>query len=195
DWSSDVCSSDLLQYRPLSDDFELRASFGFDIAPGAGVVVPGGNRSQAGYALASGEPIFVEDLASDARFQGPELLVSHGVRSGLSVAIGDSGSPWGVLGVHARERRSFDKHDVQFLQAVANVIAATIARDETERHQRILLAELQHRVKNSLATVQAIASLSFRRTVGIEADLEVFGNRIRALSAAHDLLFQRNWKP
>jgi two-component sensor histidine kinase len=145
-------------------------------------------------ALESGQPVVVENLASDPRFSGPELLVRHGVTSGLSVAIGDAGWPLGVLGVHARERRSFDDYDVRFLQSVANVLAATIQRDETERHQQVLLAELQHRVKNSLATVQAIASLSFRDAVGVSGELQVFRGRIRALSAAHDLLFQTGWR-
>ncbi|SMF02136.1 Two-component sensor histidine kinase, contains HisKA and HATPase domains [Tistlia consotensis] len=194
---AEVLSADfvkVLEYRPASNDFLLRASFGFATGPAAALLVPGGNRSQAGVALESGQPIFVQDLPSDPRFVGPELLVSHGVRSGLSVAIGDVGWPLGVIGVHSREIRSFDEHDVQFLQAVANVLAATIQRDETARHQEVLLAELQHRVKNSLATVQAIASLSFRNTTGIGADLQVFRDRIRALSAAHDLLFRTGWR-
>lgn len=193
---AEVLSADftkVLQYRPASHDFLLCASYGFDLESDP-ATVPGGNRSQAGVAMESGQPVVVEDLASDPRFSGPELLVRHGVSSGLSVAIGDAGWPLGVLGVHARERRSFDDYDVRFLQSVSNVLAATIQRDETERHQQVLLAELQHRVKNSLATVQAIASLSFRDSVGISAELQVFRGRIRALSAAHDLLFLTGWR-
>ncbi|MEX0758715.1 MAG: HWE histidine kinase domain-containing protein, partial [Tistlia sp.] len=184
----------VLEYRPATDDFLLRASYGFRIESEGPLALPGGNRSQAGVALETGQPIVVEELSSDLRFSGPELLARHGVRSGLSVAIGDAGWPLGVLGVHSRERRSFDEHDVRFLQAVANVLAATIQRDETERHQQVLLAELQHRVKNSLATVQAIASLSFREAAGAASELEVFRGRIRALSAAHDLLFRTGWR-
>jgi len=61
-----------------------------------------------------------------------------------------------------------------------------------EEHLQLLLNELNHRVKNTLATVQAIASQSMR-TLPRE-NFEAFSDRIVALSRAHGLLLQRNWK-
>jgi PAS domain S-box-containing protein len=61
-----------------------------------------------------------------------------------------------------------------------------------EEHLQLLLNELNHRVKNTLATVQAIASQSFR-TLPRE-DFETFHDRLVALSRAHDLLMQGNWE-
>jgi PAS domain S-box-containing protein len=61
-----------------------------------------------------------------------------------------------------------------------------------EEHLQLLLNELNHRVKNTLATVQAIASQSMR-TLPRE-NFEAFSDRLVALSRAHDLLMQRNWK-
>src|SRR5262249_15365892 len=63
---------------------------------------------------------------------------------------------------------------------------------QIEEHLQLLLNELNHRVKNTLATVQAIASQSMR-TLPRE-NFEVFSDRFVALSRAHDLLMQRNWK-
>jgi two-component sensor histidine kinase len=61
-----------------------------------------------------------------------------------------------------------------------------------EEHLELLLNELNHRVKNTLATVQAIANQSMR-TLPREY-FETFSERLVALCRAHDLLMQRNWK-
>jgi PAS domain S-box-containing protein len=61
-----------------------------------------------------------------------------------------------------------------------------------EEHLQLLLNELNHRVKNTLATVQAIASQSMRDLP--RENFEAFSDRLVALSCAHDLLMQRNWE-
>lgn len=63
-----------------------------------------------------------------------------------------------------------------------------------ERRQKLLLDELNHRVKNTLATVQAIAAQTLRTTAS-PADFRVaFEARLMALSATHDLLTQSVWR-
>jgi PAS domain S-box-containing protein len=77
---------------------------------------------------------------------------------------------------------------------LGNVIGASkIARDITERRraaklQRLLVEELNHRVKNTLAMVQAIASQSMRHADSPASFVTGFGGRIQALAGAHDLL-------
>jgi len=66
-------------------------------------------------------------------------------------------------------------------------------RDAAERLQRLLLEELHHRVKNTLATVMAIASQSLRHATSLEQGRESISRRLIALSHAHDLLLQSNW--
>jgi two-component sensor histidine kinase len=67
-------------------------------------------------------------------------------------------------------------------------------RDRAEDHLRLLLNELNHRVKNSLATVQFIASQTLR-TAGVpEATRHAFDARLAALGRAHDLLTRGNWE-
>ncbi len=61
-----------------------------------------------------------------------------------------------------------------------------------ESQREILVHELAHRVKNTLATVQSIASLSFRHSQGPEA-LREFQDRLQALVRSHDLLTRKNW--
>lgn len=66
-------------------------------------------------------------------------------------------------------------------------------RNLAEARREILVHELAHRVKNTLATVQSIASLSFRYGQGPEA-LRGFHERLQALVRSHDLLTHRHWE-
>src|SRR5690606_10063476 len=71
--------------------------------------------------------------------------------------------------------------------------------DQTEqvrfaRRQRLLLDELNHRVKNALATVQSIAAQTFRSTPDVAAARAAFEARIQALAAAHGILAERRWE-
>lgn len=68
------------------------------------------------------------------------------------------------------------------------------ARVHAERQQKLLVDELNHRVKNSLATVQAIAQQTLR-TASDPASFQVaFESRLMALSQTHDLLTATNWR-
>lgn len=66
-------------------------------------------------------------------------------------------------------------------------------RKEAEARQELLTQELAHRVKNSLAMIQAIASQTLRNATSLEAARETFGARLAALSRAHDLLVGGEW--
>ena len=66
-------------------------------------------------------------------------------------------------------------------------------RDAAERLQRLILEELHHRVKNTLATVMAITSQSLRNAIDLEHGRKSISDRLIALGRAHDLLLQSNW--
>jgi two-component system CheB/CheR fusion protein len=75
---------------------------------------------------------------------------------------------------------------------------AAIERDITERkiaerQQKVLLAELNHRVKNTLATVLSIFSRTRQSAESLESFAKSFEGRIRALARAHDLLSRNMW--
>ncbi len=74
-----------------------------------------------------------------------------------------------------------------------------ILRDITERKraedtQRLLLAELDHRVKNTLANVQAIAMQTLSATADPVSFVESFSGRIQSLGRAHSLLTRSSWQ-
>ena len=65
--------------------------------------------------------------------------------------------------------------------------------ESAKQLQRLLLEELHHRVKNTLATVIAITSQSLRTSENMEQARLAVENRLVALGRAHDLLLQANW--
>ncbi len=67
-------------------------------------------------------------------------------------------------------------------------------RKQAEAQRELLLAELNHRVKNTLAVVQAIAHQTFRDGDGAATARAAFEGRLVALAAAHNLLTQANWQ-
>jgi len=67
-------------------------------------------------------------------------------------------------------------------------------RVRAERQQKLLVDELNHRVKNTLATVQSIAAQTLRTTTGPEAFRVAFEARLMALSATQDLLTPSAWR-
>ncbi|WP_090382873.1 sensor histidine kinase [Natronobacterium texcoconense] len=99
--------------------------------------------SQAAYTLEHDHPIVVEDLGTETRFGGPELLTSHDVRSGISTVIGPFDEPWGILGTHDTERREISEEDVSFVQSVANVLAEAIERQQYRSELEGLVADLE----------------------------------------------------
>ena len=67
-------------------------------------------------------------------------------------------------------------------------------RKIAEDHQRLLIHELNHRVKNTLATVQSIAAQTLRHASSPSQAREAFESRLMALSRAHDVLTRENWE-
>jgi two-component system CheB/CheR fusion protein len=63
----------------------------------------------------------------------------------------------------------------------------------SEEHQKMLTAELSHRIKNTLAVIASIASQTGTHARGIEAFLETFLGRLQGLAGTHELLSQSEW--
>ena len=66
-------------------------------------------------------------------------------------------------------------------------------REAADKLQKLILEELHHRIKNTLATVSAIASQSLRTATSIEHGQQAIEGRLTALGRAHDLLLQARW--
>ncbi len=83
-----------------------------------------------------------------------------------------------------------------FVTLAEDITARKQAEAEQERYQaqlRLLLNELNHRVKNTLATVQSMAAQTMRGALEPKAAYEAFEARLMGLSAAHDVLTRERW--
>ncbi len=114
----------------------LRSSIGVPDAPPGGLRVPTAAGSQSGYTILSGGPVVVTDWRTEHRFAQSSLSLELGGRSGVSVAIVSRRGPFGVLIVQSRRPRSYARGDVDFLQALANVLADALERQATEDRMR-----------------------------------------------------------
>jgi two-component sensor histidine kinase/CheY-like chemotaxis protein len=81
--------------------------------------------------------------------------------------------------------------DAEVLLAQAGIDARE--REAADKLQKLILEELHHRIKNTLATVSAIASQSLRTATSIEHGQHAIEGRLVALGRAHDLLLQARW--
>jgi two-component sensor histidine kinase len=102
----------------------------------------------------------------------------------------------------AQEQLTAENVSLRLLLTQAQLSAETLleqagidakAREAADRLQKLILEELHHRIKNTLATVSAIASQSLRNAPSTQhAQLAIEG-RLLALGRAHDLLLQVRW--
>jgi PAS domain S-box-containing protein len=79
-------------------------------------------------------------------------------------------------------------------RSVTGIVEDITPRKLEEDQRQTLMAELDHRVKNVLATVQALAVQTSRRTTSLEAFLSNFSGRLKAMASANELLTAARWR-
>ncbi|MFC1456576.1 sensor histidine kinase [Microvirga arabica] len=77
---------------------------------------------------------------------------------------------------------------------IYGIVGDITERKQVEEHQQILINELNHRVKNTLATVHSIATQTLRSTETAGEARGAIEGRLLALSRAHDVLTRENWE-
>jgi diguanylate cyclase (GGDEF)-like protein len=130
----------VLELRHEENAMLMRAGVGWPAGVIGHQMVPFDEASQAAMAIRAEAPVVVDDYPSEIRFKGAAVLRDQGALSGITVPIRGRDAPFGVLAAHARTLRAFSPDDVNFLQAVANVLAAAIERRRSEaetRHQAL----------------------------------------------------------
>ena len=94
------------------------------------------------------------------------------------------------LSVHSSPVRDAEDR----LQYIVRVVQDITERKAAEQRQKLLIDELNHRVKNTLATVQSLAAQTARGAHTPAAFRERFEGRLIALSKAHDQLTMHHWE-
>jgi PAS domain S-box-containing protein len=151
--------------------------------------------------LARGEPFSARDLPRKLK---PEDMarrtetLERALRGEGDYAaeyqIRDSGR-W--LQVRGRLIRSRSGKPIKLAGVITDVTdrhQAFAALATSEHRQRLLINELNHRVKNTLATIQSIAALTARRSSSVEDFMSLFEARLIALSDTHNLLTANGWE-
>lgn len=144
----------ILELLPDRDILLLRAGAGWKAGLVGQATVDAQAKSHVGYTLFSSEPVIVQNLSTDNRFTESSLLHQHGVVSGVSVIIDGEEWPFGVLSMHTDAPRTFTKDDINFLQAVANVLAIAVAHKRAQKALQDARDELERRVKERTAELQ-----------------------------------------
>jgi PAS domain S-box-containing protein len=148
-----------------SNLLELRVASAIGSVPGErlGELVANRADTSLGFVMAQGRSIIVRDYASETRFSVPKSYIDAGLTSALAVPISDRGRTIGVLAVRSYGSREFGDDDVRFLESLANLLASSLQRVQSEEAlshaQRLesvgqLTGGIAHDFNNLLTVIQ-----------------------------------------
>ncbi|MFP8953677.1 PAS domain S-box protein [Natrialbaceae archaeon A-arb3/5] len=86
-------------------------------------------------ALATDDPVIVDDLEASDRFDQPAFLPDDSIGSAVCVSIASSDGPWGVFAVYTTAMDAFSDADGTFVSAVANVLGSVVDRERANRRR------------------------------------------------------------
>ncbi len=144
---------------------EFRVVGGVGLLPGecVGMRVSTQADAPAGHVLLHGSPLLTPDYLTETRVTVPPHYTQAGLVSGLAVPLYDRGVVMGVLKVRSRKAERFGDEEMRFLEALSNLLAATLQRlqtEETLQHaQRLesvgqLTGGIAHDFNNLLTVIQ-----------------------------------------
>ena len=154
----------ITELSPQGDFVCMKAGAGWVEDPSDTVPVGAGTRSFSGFSLLSADPLVVDDLRQESRFEVHPFLRRHGVVSGISVNIHGRERAFGTLEAFSRSQRRFTPDDANFLQALAHVLAAAIQRKRDEQE----LSGIKDELAVQLADMTQLHALSARLSNSLE---------------------------
>ncbi len=173
----------------------------------------------SGWAMMHNQTVVIADVFADPRVPHEAYRPTF-VKSLIMTPVGEE-TPFAAIGAYWDRVRIPDPDETAVLGALARSAATAFknvqlydslrreveraealhrrAEDElaerkkAEEHLRLVVNELNHRVKNSLATVQSVASQTFRSAGTLREANEAFSQRLQAMGAIHEMLTEANW--
>jgi len=181
-WTAELVSTSVWhEDTPGAADAIREATAKISFTPGTGL---------PGEILQSMAPAWISDADQEANF----LRKGLGFSAAFGFPLTSEGRIIGVLEFFTAERTEPDPQLLLIVRSLGEQVGRVLERKRTEEHQRLMTKELNHRVRNTLAVVQSVASQSFRDGAASEAARQAFESRLGALAAAHDVLTHRNWE-
>jgi PAS domain S-box-containing protein len=153
---------------------------------------------KSNYGRAADEAFTFDDLVASIHPEDRERMlqaIDAAIRTGAEYdveyrVVHPSGDVRWVL-ARGRAAKTADEGGVRRMAGVSLDITE---RKRAEERQRLLLNELNHRVKNTLATVQSLANQTLRTAPDMRAFRDAFEARLLALSQTHNLLTDHGWE-
>jgi two-component sensor histidine kinase len=147
-----------------------------------------------GTAAFRNQPVYVTDIDRDPLWASyRELALTHGLKACWSTPIpSKTNSVLGTFALYHHEPRPPTLYEKEIVGLLTRIAALAIEQDRELRQRQVLLHELAHRVKNTLAVVHSIASSTLRSHTDTHY-YKTFEDRLIALSKAQDLLTQASW--
>ncbi|MFC4293506.1 HWE histidine kinase domain-containing protein [Novosphingobium tardum] len=94
------------------------------------------------------------------------------------------------------ERNAAESLRITLLEVILRIADVNVAeRARAQEQQELLIAELNHRVRNILNLIRGLVSQSRHEAIDIASFTDLIGGRINALASAHDNLTRRQWAP
>ena len=152
--------------------------------------------------LHEGDMLVVPDVTKDQRFaDNPFVTGDPNLRFYAGAVLRtEEGLPLGTVCVVDYKPRQLDPRQLNILHLMARQVMAqiTLRREVAERRlseqrQQLLIAELHHRVKNTLATVQSVIQMSLRAARDLDSFRDNIIPRITSLANTHTLLNEQHW--
>ena len=145
------------------------------------------------------EPIAIPDIdVADLDPSLKAMVKAEGIGALAFIPLTEKGNLVGKFMTYYRTPHAFTEGEVSLGVTIARQLGFSLERMRAEKERssaeeakELLLNESRHRIKNTLATVQAIAGQTLRHTPA--AEREAFFARLHALGEAHELLTSQNW--
>jgi two-component sensor histidine kinase len=153
------------------------------------------------HVVTSAAPLVVEDARTHPVVRTNPAVLDLGVIAYLGVPLATpAGHVLGSLCAIDTKVRTWSAADIAVMKDMAAIVMREIAlhreiaqRKNAEAQQQVLIAELHHRVKNTLAVVQSLVELSIRHTESLDAFRKSISGRIASLAKSHTLLVEGQW--
>ncbi|MES2752360.1 MAG: HWE histidine kinase domain-containing protein [Pseudomonadota bacterium] len=154
------------------------------------------------YVVIDRAPLIITDAKANFRVCDNLAIPDLGVRAYLGVPLTlPSGHVIGSLCAIDTVPHEWSSQDLKLLLDVAEIVMTEIGlrreiarRREAEDNQELLIAELHHRVKNTLSTVQALIQLNLTSSPTLAQFRDTIGVRIASLANTHTLLTHQRWR-
>jgi len=149
-----------------------------------------------------GKPIEVEQMIAELKSMVGAGALKVVPKAAIPVAAHATSKAPSTTTSSTAETLSAENDSLRLLLEQANLDAGVLLaqsgidakeREAADKLQKLILEELHHRIKNTLATVSAIASQSLRAATSLEHGQRAIEGRLVALGRAHDLLMQASW--